>query len=59
MAKFFFISDVHIGAGTETEENEKYSRLSSFFEYIKQPTNELFIVCDLFDFWFEYKFVVQ
>ena len=58
MAKFFFISDVHLGAGGESVEQEKYGKLTSFLNYINSPGNQLFIVGDLFDFWFEYKHVV-
>lgn len=54
----FFISDVHLGAGTESEEKEKFDKLASFFNYINQSDNQLYIVGDLFDFWFEYKYVV-
>jgi UDP-2,3-diacylglucosamine hydrolase len=57
MERTFFISDLHIGAGTETEEKEKLNRLTSFLNYINQPGNHLYIVGDLFDFWFEYKHV--
>lgn len=59
MEKTFFISDIHIGVGTEAEEKEKLDRLTSFFNYINQPGNQLYIVGDLFDFWFEYKHVVS
>jgi UDP-2,3-diacylglucosamine hydrolase len=58
MEKVYFISDVHIGAGTEAEEKEKFDRLASFLHHINQPGTVLFIVGDLFDFWFEYKYVV-
>lgn len=58
METVFFISDIHIGAGTKIEEKEKFDRLTSFFNYINQPGNQLYIVGDLFDFWFEYKHVV-
>ncbi|MBC8185943.1 UDP-2,3-diacylglucosamine diphosphatase [candidate division KSB1 bacterium] len=58
MVKYYFISDIHIGAGTEAEEEKKFFRLKSFFNYIKKPGNELFIVGDLFDYWFEYNHVV-
>jgi UDP-2,3-diacylglucosamine hydrolase len=58
MEKVFFISDIHIGAGTRTEELNKLDRLTSFFEYINHHGNQLFIVGDLFDFWFEYRNVV-
>ena len=58
MADYYFISDVHIGAGTETEEEKKFFRLNSFFNNIKKPGNELFIVGDLFDYWFVYNHAV-
>jgi len=58
MEKIFFISDIHFGAGNQFEEIEKLNRLTSFFNYIDQPGNQLYIVGDLFDFWFEYQHVV-
>ncbi len=58
MTKAFFISDLHIGAGNRTDEQNKLTRLFSFFDHINQPGNELFIVGDLFDFWFEYRHVI-
>jgi len=58
MKMVFFISDIHIGAGTQQQETEKLAKLSSFLDYINQPGNELYIVGDLFDFWFEYRHVI-
>jgi len=58
MANYYFISDIHFGAGNDKEEKQKLARVKSFFDSIKQSGNELFIVGDLFDFWFEYKHVV-
>ena len=58
MEKIYFISDVHIGAGTEDKENSKINKLFSFLEFINHPENKLYIVGDLFDFWFEYKHVI-
>ncbi len=58
MEKIFFISDIHFGGGCETLEQEKLNRLTSFVNYINQPGNHLYIVGDLFDFWFEYRHVV-
>lgn len=58
MKAIYFISDVHIGAGNKSQEAEKFDRLTSFLHHINQPDNELFIVGDLFDFWFEYKHVI-
>ena len=59
MEKVFFISDIHFGAGTEAEEQKKLAQLTSFFRFINQPGNQLYIVGDLFDFWFEYQHVVS
>jgi len=58
MEKYFFISDIHIGAGTEDTEHSKINKLFSFLNYIDDPQNKLFIVGDLFDFWFEYKHAI-
>ncbi|MBN2013428.1 UDP-2,3-diacylglucosamine diphosphatase [candidate division KSB1 bacterium] len=58
MEKVYFISDVHIGAGHSEQDNERVKRLSAFLKSINSPGNTLFIVGDLFDFWFEYKYVV-
>lgn len=58
MYKTFFISDIHIGAGDHTEEQTKINKLTSFFDYINEPGNRLYIIGDLFDFWFEYKHAV-
>lgn len=59
MEKVFFISDIHFGAGTKDEEKEKLNRLTSFFNFVNQPGNQLYIIGDLFDFWFEYKHAVS
>ena len=58
MEKIYFISDLHFGAGTEKIETSKMNKLFSFLDYINHPTTKLFIVGDLFDFWFEYKHVI-
>ena len=58
MEQIYFISDIHIGAETEENEKSKISNLFSFLEYINHPENKLYIVGDLFDFWFEYKHVI-
>lgn len=58
MTTYYFISDIHFSTDSDLKNSEKFRKLVSFFNYIKQPENELFIVGDLFDFWFEYKHVV-
>jgi UDP-2,3-diacylglucosamine hydrolase len=54
----YFISDVHLGLGTRREEHDKENRLLALFHGILPTTDELYIVGDLFDFWFEYRTVI-
>jgi len=57
MAIYFF-SDVHIGASEVVDEQDKIDRLFSLLKLIKDDGEKLYILGDLFDFWFEYKHVV-
>ncbi|MBI5472536.1 MAG: UDP-2,3-diacylglucosamine diphosphatase [Ignavibacteriae bacterium] len=54
----YFFSDVHLGLGTKETERHKEDRLLAFLHGIFPTTDALFIVGDLFDFWFEYKTVI-
>lgn len=54
----YFISDAHLGAEGLSEERVKQRRLTSFLEAIAPEAKKLYIVGDLFDFWFEYRTVV-
>ena len=56
---YFFISDVHLGLQSTEVEKEKEKLLVSFLDYAKTSCDELFIIGDLFDYWFEYKRVIQ
>lgn len=58
MKKIYFISDCHFGLQDKRQEREKEFRLFSFFDRIKDDTEELFILGDLFDYWFEYRNVI-
>ncbi|MFH2036939.1 MAG: UDP-2,3-diacylglucosamine diphosphatase, partial [Candidatus Zixiibacteriota bacterium] len=54
MAIYFF-SDAHLGASDTQGEKEKLEKLFRFFDLVKTDAEKLFILGDLFDFWFEYK----
>lgn len=56
---YFFISDIHLGLQSEDIEKEKEKKLIRFLEFAKKNCDELFIIGDLFDYWFEYKRVIQ
>ncbi|MGC8748357.1 MAG: UDP-2,3-diacylglucosamine diphosphatase [Candidatus Kapaibacteriota bacterium] len=54
----YFISDIHLGYYSG-EKNKAIERLLvSFFDAIAQRCQVLVIAGDLFDFWFDYRFVV-
>lgn len=57
--KYLFISDIHLGLSDKETENKKERSLVRFLEFAKTNCDELFIVGDLFDYWFEYKRVYQ
>jgi len=57
MAVYFF-SDAHLGADNPADEKGKIEKLFSFLEMVGRQGNRLYILGDLFDFWFEYKQVI-
>lgn len=56
---YFFISDVHLGLQSREIERYKENNLVKFINYAKENSDELLIIGDLFDYWFEYKRVIQ
>jgi UDP-2,3-diacylglucosamine hydrolase len=56
--KIYFFSDAHLGIGTQETDYQKEIRIVSFLETVLKDGKELFIVGDLFDYWFEYRSVV-
>ncbi|OGU99773.1 MAG: UDP-2,3-diacylglucosamine hydrolase [Ignavibacteria bacterium RIFOXYB2_FULL_36_7] len=56
---YLFISDVHLGLRSKEEEKQKENLLIKFLQFARENCDELFILGDLFDYWFEYKHVYQ
>lgn len=56
--KIFFLSDFHLGIPDHTTSLEREKRIVAFFESIKNQAEAIFIVGDMFDFWYEYRQVV-
>ena len=56
--KIYFLSDFHLGAPNYEESLLREKKIVAFLESIKHTALEIFIVGDLFDFWYEYKNVV-
>lgn len=57
--KAYFISDAHLSCDKTQDETLKQETLHHFFRMIAKDATHLFIVGDLFDFWFEYKYVIS
>jgi len=51
----YFISDAHLGAESREREGVRERRLHDFLASLPGRASALFIVGDLFDFWFEYR----
>jgi UDP-2,3-diacylglucosamine hydrolase len=51
----YIVSDAHLGAGSDADEELKSRRLRSFWQRVSEQGADLVILGDLFDFWFEYK----
>jgi UDP-2,3-diacylglucosamine hydrolase len=56
--KLYFASDFHLGTGTYADCREREARLVRWLDAIKDDAAEVFLMGDVFDFWFEYKTVV-
>lgn len=56
--KVYFLSDFHLGAPNDTESRKREDRLVRFLQYARKDAGIIFIVGDIFDFWYEYKTVV-
>ena len=56
--KIYFLSDFHLGAPDEKSSLVREKKLVRFFDSIRHNAAQIFIVGDIFDFWYEYKEVV-
>ncbi len=56
--KIYFASDNHLGAPTAAESLPRERRFVQWLEQIREDAAAVFLLGDLFDFWFEYKTVV-
>jgi len=56
--KVYFLSDFHLGVPNHASSLEREKRIVSFLEQSRKDAAMIFVVGDLFDFWFEYRTVV-
>lgn len=56
--KIYFSSDNHLGAPTTAESLPREKKFVRWLDHIKEDAAAIFLLGDLFDFWFEYNYVV-
>src|SRR5438552_2655942 len=56
--KIYFASDFHLGVPDFQTSLEREKRIVRWLDTIKNDCEELYLLGDVFDFWFEYKTVV-
>ncbi len=58
MKNIYFISDAHLGSRAIEHRRTHERRLVNFLDQIKDKAEAIYMLGDMFDFWFEYKDVV-
>ncbi|MCU0349838.1 MAG: UDP-2,3-diacylglucosamine diphosphatase, partial [Flavobacterium sp.] len=56
--KIYFASDQHLGAPTQKASFPRELKFINWLDEVKKDADAIFLLGDLFDFWFEYKTVV-
>lgn len=56
--KVYFASDFHLGAPTYEKSRVRERQICAWLDQIKPDCEALYLVGDIFDFWFEYKFAI-
>ena len=53
--KIYFASDFHLGIPSYEKSREREKTIINWLDSIKKDAQEIYLVGDIFDFWFEYK----
>jgi UDP-2,3-diacylglucosamine hydrolase len=56
--KIYFISDFHLGVPDKKSSLERERRIVRWLEMVRNDAAEIYLMGDVFDFWFEYRHVV-
>jgi UDP-2,3-diacylglucosamine hydrolase len=56
--KIYFISDFHLGVPNDTNSRKREDKIVAWLNSIKHDAQILYLMGDVFDYWFEYKEVV-
>lgn len=50
----YFLSDFHLGAPDYEKSLVREKKIVAFLDSIKKDASEIYLLGDVFDFWFEY-----
>lgn len=53
--KHYFISDLHLGTGNSRQREQRFVR---WLDFVKHDAEAIYLLGDIFDFWFEYHNVI-
>lgn len=56
--KAYFLSDLHLGARYLADEKQAERRVTAFLESIRSDASEIYLLGDILDYWYEYRYVV-
>ena len=56
--KTYFLSDFHLGASYISDKHGQERRIIRFLDSIKEDAKEIYLLGDILDYWFEYRYVV-
>lgn len=56
--RIYFASDFHLGAPNAEDSFKREKLICEWLDHVRKDATEIFLVGDIFDFWFEYKHVV-
>lgn len=58
LTKIYFASDFHLGTPNFNESLIRERKIVSWLNTVKKDASEIYLMGDIFDFWFEYKYTV-
>ncbi|MFM7388506.1 MAG: UDP-2,3-diacylglucosamine diphosphatase, partial [Bacteroidota bacterium] len=58
MSIAYFASDFHLGAPDEIQSKAREKSIVAWLEFASKDATDIYLVGDVFDFWFEYKKVI-
>ena len=54
----YFLSDLHLGAPYMADTRKNELRVVSFLDHIKKDASAIYLLGDILDYWYEYRYVV-